>query len=127
MIGCERNQSFAWNGLLGGVKAFPLVLPRPESFVWRNGLSITPGEDGYIISECPVLPGRVSQGKTRREALQNIQEAIAGIIEVRKAQKLPIPSPDNVEISERIKSLATHRLRPRGAKSVRENRFHLPP
>jgi predicted RNase H-like HicB family nuclease len=35
----------------------------------------------------------------RQEALQNIQEAIAGIIEVRKAQKLPIPSLDIVEIS----------------------------
>ena len=60
---------------------------------------LTPGEDGYIVAECPALPGCVSQGKTRQEALQNIQEAIAGIIEVRKVQKLPIPSPDIVEIS----------------------------
>ena len=51
------------------------------------------------MAECPALPGCVAQGKTRQEALQNIQEAIAGIIEVRKAQKLPIPSPDIVEIS----------------------------
>jgi len=43
--------------------------------------------------------GYVSQGKTRDEALKNIQEAIEGIIEVRKSQKLPIPSPDIVEIS----------------------------
>jgi predicted RNase H-like HicB family nuclease len=62
-------------------------------------VTLTPGEDGYIVAECPALPGCVSQGKTRQEALQNIQEAIAGIIEVRKAQKLPIPSPDIVEIS----------------------------
>ena len=62
-------------------------------------VTLTTGEDGYIVAECPALPGCVSQGKTRQEALQNIQEAIAGIIEVRKAQKLPIPSPDIVEIS----------------------------
>jgi predicted RNase H-like HicB family nuclease len=45
------------------------------------------------------LPGCVSQGATREEALKNIQEAIEGILKVRKAQQLPIPSPDIVEIS----------------------------
>ncbi len=34
------------------------------------------GEDGYIIAEVPSLPGCISQGKTRQEALENIQEAI---------------------------------------------------
>ena len=62
-------------------------------------VTLTPGEDGYIIAECPSLPGCVSQGNTREEALKNIQEAIEGIIEVRKLQQLPIPSPDIVEIS----------------------------
>jgi predicted RNase H-like HicB family nuclease len=62
-------------------------------------VTLTPGEDGYIVAECPTLPGCVSQGKTREEALKNIQEAIEGIIEVRKSQHLPIPSPDIVEIS----------------------------
>ena len=37
--------------------------------------------------------------KTREEALKNIREAIEAIIEVRRAQNLPIPSPDIVEIS----------------------------
>jgi len=62
-------------------------------------VTLIEGEDGYIVAECPALPGCVSQGKTRDEALKNIREAIEGIIEVRKAQKLPIPSPDIVEIS----------------------------
>ena len=62
-------------------------------------VTLIEGEDGYIIAECPALPCCVSQGKTRGEALKNIQEAIEGIIELRKAQKLPIPSPDIVEIS----------------------------
>lgn len=34
------------------------------------------GEDGYIIAECPSLPGCISQGKTEGEALANIKEAI---------------------------------------------------
>ena len=62
-------------------------------------VTLTEGDDGYVVAECPALTGCVSQGKTREEALKNIQEAIEGIIEIRKAQKLPIPSPDMVEIS----------------------------
>ena len=62
-------------------------------------VTLSTGEDGYIVAECPSLPGCVSQGSTREEALKNIQEAIEEIIEVRKAQQLPIPSPDIVEIS----------------------------
>jgi predicted RNase H-like HicB family nuclease len=41
-----------------------------------------PGEDGYVVAEVPSLPGCVSQGKTREEALTNIKEAIALHIEV---------------------------------------------
>jgi predicted RNase H-like HicB family nuclease len=33
-------------------------------------------EDGWIVVECPALPGCVSQGKDEREALENIREAI---------------------------------------------------
>ena len=38
------------------------------------------GEDGYWIAECPSLPGCVSQGKTREEAILNVKEAIVGYI-----------------------------------------------
>jgi len=34
-------------------------------------------EDGWIVAECPALPGCVSQGKDETEALENIKEAIA--------------------------------------------------
>jgi len=34
------------------------------------------GEDGWVVAECPVLPGCISQGRTRDEALANIREAI---------------------------------------------------
>jgi predicted RNase H-like HicB family nuclease len=37
---------------------------------------LRPGEDGWFVAECPVLPGCISQGRTREEALANIREAI---------------------------------------------------
>ena len=37
---------------------------------------LEPGEDGWIVAECPCLPGCVSQGRTEAEAIANIQEAI---------------------------------------------------
>jgi predicted RNase H-like HicB family nuclease len=49
---------------------------------------LTPGEDGYIVAECPTLPGCVSQG--RDEAIRNIEDAIAGWLdaEAEKAKRL---------------------------------------
>ena len=35
-----------------------------------------PGEDGYWVVECPSLPGCISQGNTKREAIKNIKEEI---------------------------------------------------
>ena len=35
-----------------------------------------PGEDGYFVAECPSVQGCVSQGKTKKEALKNIKEAV---------------------------------------------------
>jgi predicted RNase H-like HicB family nuclease len=53
---------------------------------------IYPGEDGYWVVECPSLPGCVSQGRTKEEAITNIREAIEGWIETAKAQGHPIPT-----------------------------------
>lgn len=39
-----------------------------------------PGEDGYWVAECASLPGCITQGKTKEEALANIKEAIGGYI-----------------------------------------------
>ena len=51
-----------------------------------------PGEDGYWVVECPSLPGCLSQGKTRSEALANVKEAIELYIEDLEAHNEPIPS-----------------------------------
>lgn len=37
---------------------------------------IEEAEDGWIVAECPALPGCVSQGQTQKEAIDNIKEAI---------------------------------------------------
>jgi predicted RNase H-like HicB family nuclease len=49
------------------------------------------GEDGYWIAECPSLPGCISQGMTREEAVANIREAIILYIEALEADGLPVP------------------------------------
>ncbi len=52
---------------------------------------LEPGEDGYIVAQCPALPGCWSQGKTREEAVTNIREAIELYIESLTANGERIP------------------------------------
>jgi predicted RNase H-like HicB family nuclease len=52
---------------------------------------IYPGEDGYWVAECPSLPGCVSQGKTREQAIANIREAINGYVSALQEDHLPVP------------------------------------
>lgn len=46
-------------------------------------------EDGVWVAKCPSIPGCVSQGQTRDEALANIREAIAACLEVRAERACP--------------------------------------
>lgn len=57
-------------------------------------------EDGVFVAEVPSLPGCISQGRTRSEALRNIQEAILAYIESLNAHDEPIPPPIDEEIVE---------------------------
>jgi predicted RNase H-like HicB family nuclease len=52
---------------------------------------IYPGEDGYWVAECPSLPGCVSQGNTREQAIANIREAINGYVSALQEDHLPVP------------------------------------
>ena len=52
---------------------------------------LTEGEDGYIVAEIPVLPGCISQGKTKEEALANIKEAAELCIESMKEEGWTLP------------------------------------
>ncbi len=57
-------------------------------------------EDGVFVAEVPSLPGCFSQGQTRDEALENIQEAIELYIESLNAHDEPIPPSIDEEIVE---------------------------
>jgi len=50
-----------------------------------------PGEDGWWIAECPSLPGCISQGKTKQNAIENIREAIRGYIAALVEDGLMVP------------------------------------
>ena len=52
---------------------------------------IYPGEDGYWVAECPSLPGCITQGKTRKKTIANMQEAIRGYISALEEDHLPVP------------------------------------
>lgn len=53
-------------------------------------------ETGMVVAECPSIPGCVSQGRNEAEALANIREAIAGCLEARVANGMPL----TVEVRE---------------------------
>ncbi len=59
----------------------------------------TKGDDGYIVAECPAIPGCISQGKTIEEATKNIKEAIELCLECYKEDNEKIPE-DTTEIAE---------------------------
>jgi predicted RNase H-like HicB family nuclease len=61
---------------------------------------IEPDEDGIFVAEVPALPGCISQGKTRNEALANIKEAIAAYLESLKKHGEPVPPPISEEVVE---------------------------
>lgn len=63
------------------------TLPAP---LMRHVL-IYPGEDGWFVAECPSLPGCISQGRTRLEAIANIREAIDLMLEELQDRGEPIP------------------------------------
>ena len=53
-------------------------------------VTMTRDEDGMFITECPAIPGCVSQGKTEEEAERNIREAIKECLEVRAEKGMPL-------------------------------------
>jgi predicted RNase H-like HicB family nuclease len=50
------------------------------------------GDDGSWVAEVPSLPGCISQGDTREQALTNIRDAIRGYIEALEADNIPVPA-----------------------------------
>ena len=69
----------------------------------RFRVLIEPDEDGVFVAECPTLPGCISQGKTRDEAIVNIRDAISGYLKSLEKHGEAVPLP----ISEEIVEVAT--------------------
>ncbi len=71
MFSVVKNASAVYNVLRCNAlfMKFPTVIYQDEDKMW--------------IVECPAIPGCVSQGRTREEAMENIKEAIALCLEVR--------------------------------------------
>lgn len=57
-------------------------------------------EDGVFVAEVPSLPGCISQGETREQAVENIKEAIALYLESLAAHDEPVPPPITEELVE---------------------------
>jgi predicted RNase H-like HicB family nuclease len=71
-----------------------VIKPQTKS---KRKVLMYPGEDGYFVVEVPSLPGCISQGKTREEALANIEEAMTLYVEVLQERGEPVPD-DKVEV-----------------------------
>jgi len=61
---------------------------------------IEPDEDGVFVAECPTLPGCISQGGARAEALENIKDAITGYLASLDKHGEAVPLPVNEELVE---------------------------
>lgn len=57
-------------------------------------------EEGVYVAQVPELPGCVSQGETREEALTNVKDAIEGYLESLKKHDEPIPPSIEEELVE---------------------------
>ena len=55
-------------------------------------------EDGWIVAECPALPGCVSQGRDQKEALDNIREAITAWLWVEDQKAVSVLEPGKTQL-----------------------------
>ena len=76
------------------------ILLEGEELKMKYRVLIEQDEDGVYVAEVPSLPGCISQGQTRSQALDNIKEAIVGYLESLDAHNEPLPPPISEEIVE---------------------------
>jgi predicted RNase H-like HicB family nuclease len=63
-------------------------------------VTVQQDEDGVFVAAVPSLPGCISQGSTRQEALQNVQEAVQAYLDSLKKHDEPVPPPITEEVIE---------------------------
>jgi predicted RNase H-like HicB family nuclease len=74
---------------------FPLAqrcCARDNGFLMDLPVVLRVGEDGLVVAECPAIPGCISQGRTREEALLNIREAIELCLESEPEEGWRLPT-----------------------------------
>lgn len=76
------------------------ISPKIQLNIMKYRVLIEQDEDGIFIASVPELPGCISQGKTRKEALSNIEDAVQGYLFSLKKHNEPIPSPITEELIE---------------------------
>jgi predicted RNase H-like HicB family nuclease len=74
------------------------VLLEAEEALMKFRIIVEPDEDGVFVATVPSLPGCVSQGPTRDEALRNVREAIEGYVESLRERNEPIPPSIHEEV-----------------------------
>jgi predicted RNase H-like HicB family nuclease len=88
--GSRQNRSGTW-----AEERYPL--PASGDLMKFRAI-IEPDEDGIFVATVPSLPGCVSQGSTRAEAVRNISEAVAGYLESLRERDEPIPPSINEKV-----------------------------
>jgi predicted RNase H-like HicB family nuclease len=61
-----------------------------RKYAMRFSVTLDRDEDGIWVVECPSIPGCVSQGQTKQEALENIKDAISACLQVRAERGMPL-------------------------------------
>ena len=80
-----------------------------RQYAYRFTVILEPEEDGGYSVHCPALPGCSSQGDTLEEALDNIKEAILGVLKVRQEEALPILRETPEIVTEEIRQILAGR------------------
>jgi antitoxin HicB len=70
------------------------------SFIMKYRINIEQDEDGVFIATVPALPGCVSEGATRQDAIENVRDAARGYLESLRQRDEPIPPPIEEEVIE---------------------------
>ena len=73
-------------------------LARGTGIFMKFRIIVEQDEDGVFVATVPSLPGCVSQGETRNEALRNVREAIEGYVESLRARYEPVPPSIHEEV-----------------------------
>jgi predicted RNase H-like HicB family nuclease len=81
-------------------RRWSIIRPGFGSEQMKYRVHLEQDEDGVFVAEVPALPGCISQGKTRFEALANVKEAIEAYLARLRAHDEPIPPPIDEEVIE---------------------------